>query len=265
MIKKIFSGGHSGVEQAVLDAAFKWKIPHGGWVPEGRQTDYGLLPNRYHLNEIPPGSDIKYWEQNILDSDGTVLVSHAPLKDDLIRIKKFAMKQKQPVLHINLSSTNNFNAAKSISTWISERGIEILNVTGPRAGKDPYIYQATIVTFVTVFHLALIEDSMPDPSLAVPNQPQTIEEAVDQLLFRLTLKDKMKIAKMTDDELRNIYLSFEDHVRYQFGLWSDNRALMDSCRAHSVDQNVSQDDALDIIMKALWRKLRETNKIRRIK
>jgi hypothetical protein len=32
MIKKIISGGQTGADQAVLDAAIKLDILHGGWI-----------------------------------------------------------------------------------------------------------------------------------------------------------------------------------------------------------------------------------------
>jgi len=33
MIKKIISGGQTGVDRAALDAAIKLAIAHGGWTP----------------------------------------------------------------------------------------------------------------------------------------------------------------------------------------------------------------------------------------
>jgi len=49
MIKRIISGGQTGVDQAALDAAIHAGIPHGGWMPEGRLTESGKLPDKYHL------------------------------------------------------------------------------------------------------------------------------------------------------------------------------------------------------------------------
>ena len=47
MIKKIVSGGQTGADQAALDAAIVTKTPHGGWVPEGRMTENGVLGEKY--------------------------------------------------------------------------------------------------------------------------------------------------------------------------------------------------------------------------
>ena len=73
MIKKIISGGQTGTDQAALDAAIKWKIPHGGWIAKGRLTEAGRLPNKYKLDEMPTDSFPARTEQNVIDSDGTLI------------------------------------------------------------------------------------------------------------------------------------------------------------------------------------------------
>ena len=49
MIKRIVSGGQTGVDRAALDVAIKLGIAHGGWIPRGRLTESGALPQKYHL------------------------------------------------------------------------------------------------------------------------------------------------------------------------------------------------------------------------
>jgi hypothetical protein len=52
MLTKIISGGQTGVDQAALDTAINLDIPHG-WIPKGRKTEAGILPEKYKLNEMP--------------------------------------------------------------------------------------------------------------------------------------------------------------------------------------------------------------------
>ena len=52
MIKKIISGGQTGAGQAALDVALKFDIPYGGWIPKGRKTEKGPLPEKYLLKEV---------------------------------------------------------------------------------------------------------------------------------------------------------------------------------------------------------------------
>ena len=48
MIEKIISGGQTGADRAALDVAIELGIPHGGWIPKGRKTEDGRLPDQYH-------------------------------------------------------------------------------------------------------------------------------------------------------------------------------------------------------------------------
>ena len=75
MIKKIISGGQTGADRAALDVAIKFNIPHGGWIPKGRIAEDGPLPDKYQLQEMPTSSYPKRTEQNVIDSDGTLIFS----------------------------------------------------------------------------------------------------------------------------------------------------------------------------------------------
>ena len=68
MVNKIISGGQTGADQAALDVAIKLGIPHGGWIPKGRKTESGPLPDKYLLQEMPNGSYAKRTEKNVIKS-----------------------------------------------------------------------------------------------------------------------------------------------------------------------------------------------------
>jgi len=141
MIKKIISGGQAGADRAALDAAIKLGIPHGGWVPKGRRTEDGPLPDKYHLQEMPTISYTARMEKNVLDSDGTVILTHGKLTVGTKMTKAFARKQKRPCLHIDLDEIPRHVAGSILRTWMRRHGIEILNVVGARASKDTIIYE----------------------------------------------------------------------------------------------------------------------------
>jgi hypothetical protein len=46
-LKKIISDGQTVADQAALDAAIRYNFPHGGWIPKGRKTEDGRLPDNY--------------------------------------------------------------------------------------------------------------------------------------------------------------------------------------------------------------------------
>ncbi len=73
MIRKIVSGGQTGADRAALDWAMSRGVPHGGWCPKGRRAEDGPIPARYCLQETEAANYLVRTEQNIVDSDGTVI------------------------------------------------------------------------------------------------------------------------------------------------------------------------------------------------
>ncbi|MBU1903613.1 MAG: putative molybdenum carrier protein [Proteobacteria bacterium] len=39
-----------GEDRAALDVTIELDIPHGGWIPKGRKTEDGVLPDKIALN-----------------------------------------------------------------------------------------------------------------------------------------------------------------------------------------------------------------------
>ncbi|HDZ41176.1 MAG TPA: hypothetical protein ENH59_05805 [Bacteroidetes bacterium] len=50
-IRKITSGGQSGVDRAALDAAPELGLETGGWCPPGRVCEGGIIPRAYNPDE----------------------------------------------------------------------------------------------------------------------------------------------------------------------------------------------------------------------
>jgi hypothetical protein len=141
MLKRIISGGQSGVDRAALDAAIRIGIPHGGWIPRGRITEDGPLPQRYRLVEMPTDSYAERTEKNVVDSDGTLIISRGTPTGGTDYTRKMALKHGKQMLHIDMALHRNpLDAASLVSSWIEMNKIETLNVAGPRASKDPNIY-----------------------------------------------------------------------------------------------------------------------------
>ncbi len=145
MLKKIISGGQTGADQAALDAAIRMGIPHGGWIPKGRKTEAGPLSEAYQLKEMPTDSYAERTEQNVVDSDGTLIISRGAPTGGTDYTRKMVLKHGRQMLHIDLTlHANPLDAASLVTSWIKMHNIEILNVAGPRASKDPVIYNDTL-------------------------------------------------------------------------------------------------------------------------
>ena len=143
MVNKIISGGQTGADRAALDVAIKLGIPHGGWIARGRLTENGMLNDKYQLKEMETSSYNKRTEQNVKDSDGTLIISHGKLTGGSDYTRDMVLRYKRPWLHINLNKIESTQAMRQIRSWLAEHEIKVLNVAGPRASKDPAIYQST--------------------------------------------------------------------------------------------------------------------------
>jgi hypothetical protein len=142
MIRKIISGGQTGADRAALDFAIRHKIPHGGWVPKGRKAEDGKLPHKYRLIETATSESAERTEKNVLDSDGTLIISHGILTGGSALTAELAKLYRKPWIHIDLKIISYPKAAGMIREWIRHNGINVMNVAGTRASKDPEIYRA---------------------------------------------------------------------------------------------------------------------------
>jgi hypothetical protein len=84
-------------------------------------------------------------EKNVLDSDGTLIISRGSPTGGTDYTRKMALKHGKQLLHIDLAlGQRPSDAGSLIASWIEMNRIETLNVAGPRASHDPAIYMDTI-------------------------------------------------------------------------------------------------------------------------
>ena len=263
MIKRIISGGQTGADRAALDFAIKMDLPHGGWVPKGRLAEDGPIPVRYHLTEMPSKSQPKRTERNVVESDGTLIVSHGKLKGGSQYTLDMAVMHSRPWLHIDLNETTILEAAQQVIDWTLSNMIETLNVAGPRESKDPMIYRAVYDLLQTIYYIAISEADV--VALRGTGMPKTVDEAVKRLIANLPLKFKVDLSKMDEGELINLHFSFGAFIRNQFGLWNENVDLLTDCRDLSGITFMNADDATAFIIWELWKQLRKTHQLRVVK
>ncbi|HQP56703.1 MAG TPA: hypothetical protein PLN83_11385 [Syntrophorhabdus sp.] len=89
--------------------------------------------------------------------------------------------------------------------------------------------------------------------------PQTVSDAVEILHANMTLNQELLLASMDAVDLLDLHMSLGHQIRGDFGLWTGNNALMESCRSVSSNPDLHVDDASMVIVKALWEKSREAN------
>ena len=95
--------------------------------------------------------------------------------------------------------------------------------------------------------------------------PKTVREAVKKLISEYSLKDRVYIANLSRKEIDVLYISLASYIGQQFGLWTGNRALLQSCRLESGIPGLTADQGAGVIIQALWRELRHTHTLRAVK
>ncbi|MCF6186122.1 MAG: putative molybdenum carrier protein [Desulfobulbaceae bacterium] len=147
---KIISGGQTGADQAALDAAIHLGLPYGGWLPRGRKTEAGPLPQTYRLKELHSAKYRDRTQKNIKESDGTLIVSFGPLSGGSALTEALAIRYDRPCLHLDLTLMDQPMAVTTIKKWLDEYRIETLNVAGSRASGEPRLYRAVFELLTAV-------------------------------------------------------------------------------------------------------------------
>lgn len=143
---KIISGGQTGVDRAALDAALRNGIECGGWCPEGRLAEDGAIPLRYPLTELNGAGYEKRTLQNVIDSDGTVIIYFDTAAGGTEKTLLFCRSRKKPFLLIDAAELTPEQAAEQIRSFVAGNSIATLNVAGPRASDSPPAYAYTLET-----------------------------------------------------------------------------------------------------------------------
>ncbi len=139
MLRKIVSGGQTGVDRAALDAAIAMDVEHGGWCPKGRLAEDGKIGCEYHLRETDSTEYSERTEHNVIDSDATLILYDQVLSGGTRLTQQFARKHRRANFAVDLSQPIDLN---DLINWIDRHNIGVLNVAGPRESGTPGIGDA---------------------------------------------------------------------------------------------------------------------------
>ena len=268
MIEKIISDGQTGTDQASLDAAIKIGIPHSGWIPKGRLTEDGPLPDKYDLIEMPTASYPERTKKNISESDGTLILSHGRLTGGSEYTRKWTKKYDKPLLHTDLSSVTSFVATVQINNWIVDYDIKIMNVAGPRASKDSKIYQSTLDIIESALFLCFSENNFMykarkwDDEEHSLDLPQTVDEAAEDIIAGMDLRDRTILASLSEEDIMPLQLTLGLYIDQQLQVWSINESLKESCLQVCREEGLDESNLSMVIIKRVWERLKGTHRLR---
>lgn len=138
-VHRIVSGGQTGVDRGALNAAIALGVPHGGWCPAGRIAEDGRIPDRYRLVEHASADYAHRTEQNVIDSDGTLILNRGRLKGGTQLTVHLAKRHARPLYRVNLEQPPSL---QDVRRWLVEADVGVLNVAGPRESSQPGIEKA---------------------------------------------------------------------------------------------------------------------------
>ncbi len=136
-LRRLISGGQTGVDRAALDVALALGIPCGGWCPQGRRAEDGPIDPRYPLEETSWSGYPQRTEWNVRDSDGTLILPQGKPDGGTALTLELARRMGKPVLVVDLAEPVEM---ESVWDWVRGHSIGTLNVAGPRESSCPGIY-----------------------------------------------------------------------------------------------------------------------------
>ena len=154
----IISGGQTGADRAALDFAIEHGIAHGGWCPRGRLAEDGPIDPCYQLRETPSRRYAERTEWNVRDSDATVVFTMgSAVRGGTALTVSMAVRLGKPCLHLSSTGGEGTSGqAREFLNFLSEHGVQTLNVAGPRASQEPEIADYVRSLLTDALHL---EDS----------------------------------------------------------------------------------------------------------
>ena len=139
-LTQIISGGQTGVDRGALDAAIELGIDHGGVCPRGRLAEDGRIPNRYALTELSSRKYAVRTEQNVFDSDATLIMYNGSLSGGTAFTHRMCIKNRKPFLLFDLTKPLEI---EEVTDWLTDNAVCKLNCAGPRESANPGIQSVT--------------------------------------------------------------------------------------------------------------------------
>lgn len=134
LIRRLISGGQTGVDLI----AMQWALDHGiavvGLCPRGRRNEDGVIPPEFELLETASPHPASRTRGNVLISDATLIFTAPGLLSAGTELTaRIAQECGRPLLVLNLPAPEH--AADRLREFVKEHRVNALNVAGPRGSQ----------------------------------------------------------------------------------------------------------------------------------
>jgi hypothetical protein len=140
LVRRVVSGGQTGVDRAALDWAINYHVAHGGWCPHGRRAEDGRIAERYQVVETESAGYAERTKRNVRESDATLILNAGPLEGGTLLTQRIAASAGKPCLVIRLDAPERAVEVQRVLEWLGSDAFLTLNVAGPRERSRPGVY-----------------------------------------------------------------------------------------------------------------------------
>jgi hypothetical protein len=109
-----------------------------------RTAEDGVIAERYPLMPLPKGGYRARTRQNVVDSDGTVLIYFNSLKGGTRLTRNLCALEKKAYLLVDAERFSVEEAVRAVLRFVAAHEIGVLNVAGPRASGWAEGYEFTL-------------------------------------------------------------------------------------------------------------------------
>lgn len=137
-VTKIISGGQTGADRGGLDAGLDLGLDIGGWCPRGRRAEDGVIPSHYPMIEMASASYPPRTRMNVLRADATLLFRRGQQTQGSKTTAMIAIAEDKRLVEVELEDMTDLGYE-----YVRARlkGVNVLNVAGPRESVRPGIQQ----------------------------------------------------------------------------------------------------------------------------
>lgn len=163
-VRRIVSGGQTGVDRGALDAAIALGLEHGGWCPAGRRAEDGSIPLQYDLRPTRSADYRVRTKRNVIDADATLIFYRGVLSGGTLFTSEYAGRCGRPCQLVRFSDDCAAGQAedpnsvepdegqiRSAALWLVKNCVEVLNVAGSRESHQPGIARAAEAFLLRLF------------------------------------------------------------------------------------------------------------------